>query len=162
MEALRMDEIATRSDAMRLLQTLGADGIVVGTISAYDPYDPPTIGMAIELYLHPRLAGEEPNLDVRELTKAARDDMSLRPQASDHREQPVVAISAMLDARSPDVREDLERYARKRGAVKTDESAVHYRINMDLYSEFVSYVMCRRLLRAEADRITVVQVEPNP
>ncbi len=161
MEALGLRELTSKQDALRVLSALNADGLVVGTISAYDPYDPPRMGVALELYLHPRHWYEESPLDVRGLSRASTDEMSLpsAPSAT----QPVVAISAMMDARSPGTRENLERYAVNRGIAPTRESAVHYRINMDLYSEFVSYVMCWRLLKAEAQRIAPpTQVEPSP
>jgi len=158
MALLGLTELTTKQDAMKLLQVLGADGLVVGTISAYDPYDPPRMGVALELYLHPRRMSDEAQVDVRRLTRASTDELSLAPPPV--LSQPVVAVSAILDARSPGTRENLERYAVNRGVVPTREAAVHYRINMDLYSEFVSYVMCWRLLRAEAQRIAPPEVEP--
>jgi hypothetical protein len=161
MDAMGIGQIATQQDAMRMVQTLGVDGLIVGTISAYDPYDPPRIGLALELYLSPRYDREQADLDVRRLSRAATDELALAPPANSR--QPVVVVSDILDARSPGTRENLQRYALDRGVVKSKDAWVNYRINIDLYSEFVSYVMSWRLLRAEAQRIApLAQVEPVP
>jgi len=162
MEAMGMAQLGSKQDAMRLMQTLGVDGLVVGTITAYDPYDPPRIGLALELYESPRVAQGQEALDVRQLQRAATDGAArqVRPGLT---EQPVTAVSAILDASTPGTRHNLQRYAHERGPVKDRDAWVKYRINMDLYSEFVSYVMCWRLLRAETNRITpLAQVEPVP
>jgi hypothetical protein len=161
MDAMGIRQIASKQDAMRMVQTLGVDGLIVGTISAYDPYDPPRIGLALELYLSPRYDQEQADFDVRRLSRAATDELALAPPANSR--QPVVAVSDILDARSPGTRENLQRYALDRGSVKDKDAWVSYRINIDLYSEFVSYVMSWRLLRAEAQRIApLAQVEPVP
>src|SRR5690606_14752642 len=75
MNALGMRQINTRQDAMRLLQTLGADALVVGNITAYNPYDPPRLGIALELYQHPRIWRNENEIDPRKLSRAPTDEL---------------------------------------------------------------------------------------
>ena len=177
MEAQKMSRIEHPAQARELLATLGADALVVGTISQYDPYDPPKLGVAIELYLDPRSQSAPPTLNVRRLTKTASGPAA-QAQQRPVQDQPVSVVSAFFDAASPDVRYRMRRYAHKRGTDVDDDglnqfnplrSAVEkesyriYRISMDLYSQFVSYELSWRLLRAESVRLMpagLAQVDP--
>lgn len=159
MEALQMRQITSGPEAMKLLATLGADGLIVGTVTAYDPYDPPKLGMAIELYSSPRLEAAHQS-DLRRLASAGTDDGPPAPAARIR--QPVSLVSAFFDAADPEVRRKLARYAYRRRVQKDpdfvfqkdqEEPERMYRISMDLYSEFVSYVMSWRLLKAESQRL---------
>ncbi len=151
MESLDLPEVRSPDEARLLLKTLGVDGLVVGTITAYAPYDPPKLGLAVELYVNQRIDYLD-SLDVRKLARAATDPGSL-PAMADARLGPVSSVSAVLDAADPIVRRRLMRYASNRGQLKDAKSWHLYRISMDLYSEFASYVMSWRLLRAEQLRI---------
>jgi len=54
MRSLKMSDVSDAKDVIELRNVLGVDAVVVGTITAYDPYDPPKLGIAIELYFDPR------------------------------------------------------------------------------------------------------------
>jgi hypothetical protein len=185
MEALQMPEVASQTDALKLLSTLGVDGLLIGTVTGYDPYDPPKMGMALELYSSARAEIAEVG-DLRRLASAAVD----RSTPADPRgappgagvppgagalpgagargrvRQPVSVVSAFFDAADPEVRRKVQRYAVDRGATseqdavlfstvldRPDEAWRFYRINMDLYGDFVCYVMSWRVLKAETDRL---------
>ncbi len=151
MEALDIAEVSTPAEAKQLLRALGVDGLVVGTITAYDPYDPPKLGLAVELYVNEQVEYYD-SLNVRALAQASTDPGTLPdPPALI---QPINSVSAVLDASDPVVRKRLMRYAVNRGQVKETGSWHLYRISMDLYSDFASYVMSWRLLRAETLRVT--------
>ena len=176
MESLEIGRLETPEQAMRLLETLGVDGLIAGTITSYDPYDPPKLGMAIELYARPsvehadRAMGQRasysptrrptgPKLDVlHRLSWSATE-----PSAPDRYEldQPVSVVSAMFDAADPDMRRGIRQYAKKRGAGPRSEAWHLYHISMDLYSEFVSYVMSWRLLREEELRLAPRITDPT-
>jgi len=164
MGALQMRTGPTsRAQVMQLLQDLDVDGMVVGTISAYEPYDPPKLGLSLELYVHPRVFRQLEEFHVRQLSRSATDEMSV-PKGAGRIGQPVASVSAFLDAGDPVVRHKLERYAYDRGSSNEDvEAPVLYRISMDLYREFVAYVMSWRLLEAESQRLTwAEQTQPVP
>lgn len=151
MESLRMSQVNTPDQAKQLLRTLGADGLVVGTITAYDPYDPPKLGLAVELYLNDQI-DQLDSLDVRQLAQRSTDPAApATPQGS--RFQPVSTVSTVMDAAAPEVRRRLQRYASNRGQKSSAQSWNLYRINIDLFSEFVSYVVSWRLLQAEKTRL---------
>ena len=161
MDALHLKELSNPADAMNLLSTLQVDGLIVGTVTSYDAYDPPKLGMAIELYTSHRVERSE-EADLRELSSEAvdADKPPAKTPVSDR--QPVTVVSAFFDAADPEVRHELDRYSLHRRVEKDPdfvfqgdqaEPARMYRISMDLYSEFVSYVMSWRLLKEERERL---------
>ena len=151
MQSLHMQDVATKADAMKLRRTLGADGLVIGTITSYNPYDPPKLGLAVELYdANQGLAMTQ--VDPRKLTEASTEGqvVGTRPKGST---QPVNQISGFYDAADPSVREELKDYAKQRGATgKSEDDWRLYRLDMDLYTEFVSHEMASRLIAAECRR----------
>lgn len=169
MEALKLARVATPGDATLLMDTLGADGLVVGSLTAYDPYDPPKIGMSLALYQNPRVERGS-GLDVRKLSRSPTE---LPGPGSVTTRQPVSVVSAHFDAADPLVRQKIQRYAYDRGSSshrdeqwlenpfdRGDQGWRLYRISTDLYSEFVTYVMSWRLLRAEAQRLAPAPPTP--
>ncbi len=145
--------VSSPSDAMRLRQVLGVEGLVVGSLSAFDPYDPPKIGLSLELYSAPHRP--EPTFSIRELSRAGVEDAA-RPPDRVATGQPVSVVSLHFDAADPETNSLLRQYAVGRGRETaayglTDERL--YRISMDLYTEFVSYAASSRLLRAEKVRV---------
>ena len=172
--ALRLTRLAAPADAEQLLKVLGADALLVGTVTAYQPYDPPRLGLAIELYVRQPARRVGDSLNVRRLSRTASD---ATVEVSDVRQvgNPVTRISAVFDASSPLVRRAMRQYAFLRGAdvddtglnqynpwrpdIETHESQL-YRINMDLFTQFVSYEMCWRLLAAEEARLAEASTAP--
>ncbi|MEX1016331.1 MAG: hypothetical protein WDZ31_06260 [Phycisphaeraceae bacterium] len=161
MDGLEMGAVTSPAEAELLRRTLGVDALVVGTITAYEPYDPPKLGLAIELYAD-RTPGRDSGLDLRELSRAATDEMS-RPELTQLGVGPVSMVSGYFDAADPRVREQLQRYGTQRGGESHgDRDWRLYRISMDLYSEFVSYQVSWRLLEAEARRLQLSDAEQEP
>lgn len=153
MESLNMAGVASPQDAMTLRQTLGVDALVVGTISAYDPYDPPKLGIAVELYTGVEQSAGPP-LDIRALSRAPVDRNAALPnQRRPH--EPASVISGFYDAADLSTRTQLQRYAVRRGPdePRGEDAWRRFRLSMDLYTEFVSYQVSSRLLAAERRRL---------
>jgi len=179
MEAMELPYLRSPVDVMALARTLGVDGIVVGTITAYDPYDPPKIGLQLELYeASSRLQSR--NIDVRELMHASTDTSTPLSGANSGKIHPINVASAMLDASNPLVRQRLRAYASGRGGhhraskpwwkriavsngiVEKDDTNWHlYRINMNLFTEYVSAELAERLLQAESLRLGLSRRTPG-
>src|SRR5262249_27350631 len=71
MRALGMPAVRSASDARYLAEALGADGIIVGTITSYDPYNPPKVGLALALFAKEGRGRAGPELiDLRTLQKS--------------------------------------------------------------------------------------------
>ncbi len=158
MEVLEIPVISTEAEARRVMQALDADGLVIGTITAYDPYDPPKLGLAIELFDGGRAATLD-SIDTRDLTRAATADQSSPyarggGQPMTRRDGVASGVSLFLDAATTEVRDKLKLYGGDRGGQNHHPEAWHrYRISIDLYSEFATYVASWRLMRAEARRL---------
>lgn len=168
MTALKMPEVASPAQAVQLQRTLGAAGLVVGTVTAYDPYDPPKVGLQLELFAA-ALDPAASSVDVRELV---RSPAFTPAPARAAQARPVSAVSAVIDASDPAMQEPMRAYAAGRSPQDRRPSAIQsfaashglggdpdhawrrYRISMDLFVEFASYVMSRRLLEAETQRLS--------
>mgnify|MGYP005842722195 CR=1 FL=1 len=153
MQAAGLSAIESPQQAAQIRSLLNADAILVGSITAYDPYDPPKLGLAVELYADASRQKHDAPLDVRELSRASTGDEAELPNRPRDPSAASSVVSAFFDAADPAVRERLERYANRRGPVNEPDAWRRYRVSMDLYSEFVSYVVSWRLLREEAQRV---------
>lgn len=153
MRALKMGDIQTPADAKRLAQAMGADGVLVGSITAYDPYQP-VLGVTLALF-----ASSEPmraasrSLDPRALAAAPTDSGDTQGGWQDH---PVAVASENLDAKNNQVLMDVKSFADGRQNGPSALAWRRYLASMDLYSEFAMYHMLDDLLRQEWVRISRV------
>ncbi len=150
MQSLGLNQIDTPQHAHALRERLGVDGLVVGSVTAYDPYDPPTLGLALELYRGGRDdGGTGSNPDPRALSRASRlpGGASGMPELDPG---PTSAIAGHYDASDPEVGVLLDAYIVARGP---DGSGAmtrrRFTASIDLYTEFVSYQLTTRLMDAE-------------
>jgi len=149
MQALEMNGVRSPEDALALRNLLGVDGLVVGSITAYDPYDPMVLGLALDFYAH-AVVNSRP-LDIRALSWAPTSDAAgMNQQTVFDTDQPNISVAGYFSASSPDVKRRLEAYAYGRG---TSSNARHntrlYTLDTNLFGEFVSYQMCSHLVWAQ-------------
>jgi hypothetical protein len=163
MQALEMSAVSTREDVSKLREVMDVDAIIVGSITAYDPYAPPKLGLIIELYFNPRRESAQAT-DLRKLVRAPTGDKT-QPAAQNRPGPPVSVVSGFYDASDPGIHQQLVSYAEQHDDAVTDGPAQGwrlYQIDMDLYTEFVTYLVSRQLLRVEQDRLAppMLAVEP--
>lgn len=153
MRSLGLNRVLDPEESVRLARRLGADGIVVGTITAWQPYDPPQIGMNLALFASSEALRSRavPEIDPRALTSAQRE---FRLPESWERDPPVSTVSDFLDAREPRVLDAVTRYARLRDDPPHALGTRQYTANMKLYATFVSHELVSRLLDLESARLT--------
>ena len=149
MRSMGIHQITSTNEAIALANTLGVDGIIAGSITAYNPYDPPTLGLALALYSRPGAMkrGPQTNLDPRALSMAYTDFGKF--DGSRFAGDPVNSVSQHLDARDHAVLMDLKRFAQGRS---DQNSALRWRIytaSMDLYTQFVAHHTVGRLIDEE-------------
>lgn len=152
MQAQGLQAVTTREDALALREVLGVDGLIVGSITAYDPYDPLRLGLSLDLYTGARAARRP--LDIRGLSWAPTSDAAGIQRDTLYRDdQPVATVSGVFTASSPAVKERIEDYAEDRGTFSNED---HHRrlitIDMNLYTEFVSHEIGSQLIWAEWQR----------
>src|SRR4051812_43048571 len=68
--SLRIDRIASQEQAELVCDLLGCDGLVVPTVTLYDPYDPPKVGAALQWFMRGAKV-RTPSVDPRELVREA-------------------------------------------------------------------------------------------
>jgi len=127
MQLLGMRAVRTDADAARLRDAMGVDGLVVGTITAWNPYPPPKIGLAAQVYLRDGL------LNLATLTP-------IDPST------PVSSGSGFFDASNHAVLASLRRYSAARHQPEGPYGEDIYFVDMSRYAEFASFEILSRIL----------------
>ncbi len=157
MRALKLMELASPADAKRLATELGVDGLIVGSITAWDPYDPPKLGLALALYTRPgsmdRPSGD--TLDTRRLESRPTDYQYFPQTMPDS--IPASVVSEFLDGKNQQVQMDVKAYATGRHDPASALAWHRYLVSMDLYSEFAAWHTVGRLVDHEWIRLARVQ-----
>ncbi len=156
MRAIGLREINTPADARQLAQTLGVDGVIVGSITSWDPYDPPRIGLTLGLFGRGPVAEGEPpagGVDARDLQRSTSERGITRFD-----ERPLSVIVSHFDARNHEVLMSVQRYAAGRTDYRAPLGWRSYTANMDQFGQFVAYEALNQLL--DAERLRLARVRP--
>jgi hypothetical protein len=158
MRALGLAELRDPGDAKRLAEAMGVDGLILGSVTAYDPYDPPTLGLALALYARPgaMTLNAPAGLDVSKL-RYQPTDYRYFPR-SNYDDSPAAVVSEYLDAKNHAVLMDVRRYATGRSDPNSALSWHRYLASMDMYTEFAAWHTVQRLLENEWIRLA----QPRP
>ena len=152
MRATGLREIATPADARMLANALGVDGVIVGSITSWDPYDPPRIGLALGLFGRGQTLvpnnNEPEGIDSRNLQKSGAERTISRFD-----DRPLSVIVGHYDARNHEVLMSVQRYAAGRTDYRAPLGWRSYTANMDQYSQFVAFQALDQLLDAERLRL---------
>jgi len=142
--SLRIDKVQSEEQAARVCEFLGCDALLVASVSIYDPYSPPKMGAALQLFQRDgRFARPKESIDPRELARRAT------PAAG----EPLPASAAfaqavgMFDSANGSVRESVMEYAAGRSDPAGPFGAQECLVDMDRYSGFVWHSLLANLLR---------------
>ncbi len=156
MRAMEMARPETPADLDRLARAIGADGLLVGSITAYDPFEP-VVGLSIALYARPgalERPGSSEDFDI--------DTQQLRPQPTEYDyfgtqqaagRGPASSVVMVLDGRDHDVRMRVRRYAAGRGEAVSALGWERYLKSMPDYQRFVDFEAVGQLLQREWVRL---------
>jgi len=155
MQSLGLRGITSVHEAEQLIRLLKVDGLLVGSISAWDSYQPPKLGASVRLYARVESAknanGRAPaGLDYRKLMRAAT---AHQVPGESHQPQFLAQVSGHWDGADGAVLNRLKAYANGRTPPDSPAGWRRYLLSMDLYSEFVAHDLVRRLFALEWDRI---------
>jgi len=135
---------------------LNIDGLIVGTVTAYDPYQPPVLGLTLQLVTSGR--GEVRRSDAS--INSGKGVRILGASPSDRNlpglrrfTQPVSSVSAIVDASDHSVLLDVKRFAEGRTDPDTALGWEKYLYSMDAYTLYVSHRLIRDLLNQEQLRL---------
>ena len=138
--ALRIEQVQSEEQAAIICNVLGCDALLVPTITAYDPYDPPKMGASLHLFRKTNVlnAGVDPRELVRRASPKANESTPARSS--------FVQVVGMFDAANGSTRAAALLYAQGRNDPAGPYGAKGYLIEMDRYSGFVYHSLIEELL----------------
>lgn len=155
MNTLKMQSVRTPAQASALSKALGVDGLVIPTVTAWDPYDPPVVGLTVALHAKTQAGSERTHrtkLDPRKLTEALSDAGFV--DTTGFEDRPTAVASLHLDARNHATLSAVRAYAVGR---HDQENAIGWRtyvIAMPQYVQFAAHQAVSELLASERQRLT--------
>ncbi|MEM7621949.1 MAG: hypothetical protein AAF235_01960 [Planctomycetota bacterium] len=149
MRSAEITRVSNPAEARDLARMLGADGVVVPSVTAYDPYDPPVMGLTLALFDRPGFL--EPKADLLDnprLFAIQATDATLT-ELTGFEGQPAAVASRHLDARNHEVLLRIGRYADGRTQPgRALGTRVHLQ-DMQLYEKFTAHTVVGDLLDQE-------------
>ena len=138
--ALRIEQVQSEEQAAIICNVLGCDALLVPTITAYDPYDPPKMGASLHLFRKTNVMNA--GVDPRELVRRATP----KPNESTPARSSFLQVVGMFDAANGSTRAAALLYAQGRNDPAGPYGAKGYLIEMDRYSGFVYHSLIEELL----------------
>jgi hypothetical protein len=130
MRQLNIRTIDDPAQAQRIAEMLGAQGLVVPAVTAFDPYNPPQMGMILQMYTPREGAG-----------------------GGGVQKQPASQANGVFNSTNQSVLRELAGFARGRTQFDSALREDKYLMDSDLYIRFVSHAMVRRLMEVERVRL---------
>jgi len=155
MRALGLETVDSPSDAVALAKSLGADAILAGSITAWDPYDPPEIGLTVALFgARPGGRGglNENWVNPRDMQGWVTEYTHQGGRAARFG-MPTSVSAQHVDATRVDVQRDVKAYARPRIEPDAPLGWERYTASMGLFTEYVCHRVLRDLLVSERARL---------
>jgi hypothetical protein len=127
---LQIDRVRSPEQAALVCDLLGADALLIATVTAYDPYNPPKMGASLQLLpAMPRQRDREPD-----------EDEAPPPPPK------MLQAVGMFDAANGSVRDAVLQYAAGRNDPLGPLGPKEYFVSMDRYSGFVYHQLITDLL----------------
>jgi len=148
---LRMERISSPADAMALADALEVDGVIVGTITRYNPYYPPLVGMVVQLYSRksrmPEGTGD--GINPADMARAGKQvELELKPPM-----RPEATVIRIFDASQKETEEQIKQYAQLQGEDQTPYGWRKVTLSRN-YLRFVSYEIIGELLAQQRKGLT--------
>lgn len=161
MRALKMPLVRTPGDARKLADALGVDALIVGSITAYEPYDP-KLGLALALVprteaMQGRAMPKDQGVDPRAVQSSPTE---IAPPPSSG--EPASAVSEFFDGKNQAVQMDVRTFAEGRSEKTTAIGWRRYLKSVDLFAEFAAYRTIDSLVQAETIRLGVAAAGQEP
>ncbi len=141
--------IESPSHALELVELLGVDAILVFAVTEYDPYNPPSIGIAAQLY------GSRPGPGVGTLDAVALSRHAGLAAAPRHgRPEAMLAqTQRVFDASHEFVVEDIKVFAGRRNADRSPYGWRRYVVSQQEFIRYCCYATIRELLDGQDDYV---------
>jgi hypothetical protein len=146
--SLGIDKVQSPEQAAVVCDLLGADGLIVPTVTAWEPYNPPKMGASMVLFAKPAGYARPNDVDPRQLIRQAAPTGNPGAASNLHPDGTYQAVG-MFDAANGSVRESLARYAYGRADPLGPYGDREYLVSSDKYATFV----WRRLMEQLLDQL---------
>jgi hypothetical protein len=155
--ALHISRVESEDQAAIVCEQLGCDGLIVPTMTVYDPYNPPKMGAALQLL--GRKSGQAVNnVDAHELIRRATPLTTEALPANPG----FIQVVGMYDAANGSVRDAVLRYAKGRNDPTGPLGSNEYFVSMDRYSGFVYHTLIEQMIsRVTGQPMAPVVVEKS-
>lgn len=138
---LGIAQVRSEEEAALVCEMLNCDGLVVPTVTIFDPYHPPKLGATLTL-MGKTAPGGAVRVDARELVREARQESAGLVEPS----PALVQVTGMWDAANGSVREAVKTYAAGRHDPLGPMGEREYLLSMDRYCGFVYHELITSLL----------------
>ncbi len=146
-----VEQVASPTHALEVARTIGADAILVFSVTDYDPYDPPRIGISAQLYGRGTGAGVG-SVDPVALSRAGRMSASPPRPAGRHRRL-LAETQQVFDASHGSVIADIKRYAALRGADESPFGWRRYVVSQQGFIQYCCHATIQELLNGQHEAV---------
>jgi hypothetical protein len=144
--ALHIDKVQSPDQAAAVCDALGADGLLIPTVTMFDPYDPPKLGASMQFFPHSRDAMA--SVDLYELARRSTPPPGgPMPQSGGF-----IQSVGQFDAENGSVRRAVEQYAAGRHDPSGPLGTREYLVDMDRFCSFAYHGLIRDLLKQVSGR----------
>jgi hypothetical protein len=144
--SLRIEKVQSAEQAAIVCDLLGCDALVVPTVTAYDPYNPPKMGASLQVFEKPSTFVRQASVDVRALSRAAAPP----PEESLPKQPDFLQAVGMFDAANGTVHDAVLAYAAGRNDPQGPMGPKEYFASMERYCGFVYYELIADVLRQKS------------
>jgi hypothetical protein len=140
--SLNLQNITSVEQAHLVCDLLGADALLVPSVTVFDPYNPPKLGASLQLFYKPGAFERANDIDPRLLARQA----ALPPAQSLVRDGGFIQAVGMFDGTNGSVRDALLAYAAGRHDPVGPMGYREYLASMDRYCGFVYHTLLADLI----------------
>lgn len=137
-----IEQIQSPEQATIVMDALGCEGLIVGTVTQFDPYNPPKWGGSLQLFQREGGINRTPPPDPRQLLRSG----SPPPESNLPQVPQMLQVVGMFDATNGTVRDALMTYAQGRHEPTGPMGIKEYFASMDRFSGFCYHALLEDLL----------------
>ena len=148
------ERIESPAHALKVMERVGADGIVVFAVTEYDPYLPPVMGLTAQLYgLGPEQAGG--------FDPVAASRQASPFEAGAYRELPRAEYHRVFNSSDEAVQREIRRFALRRDAEDSPYGWRKFLASQENFWRFCCAVTTRELIRQEVTQVVALRERQN-
>jgi len=154
-----MATVGSPQEARALARAFKAQAVIVGAVTEYDPFNPPRMGLAIQLYAAKAMqAAGDAQFDPVE---SSRSGVPF-PVGEELADRPRDQISRVFSGKNIEVEKLARRYARERLSDANPYGWRHFIVNQHEFQRLCSYSIIREMLGKEGRKRRWPRIKVGP